>query len=49
MYEGYVAAEVIGGELHSNKELSVAAFNVRVIPSVAYYDPKVAWVGLAED
>jgi dihydrolipoamide dehydrogenase len=26
-----------------------AAFNARVIPSVAYTDPEVAWVGLTED
>ena len=27
----------------------VVAFNARVIPSVAYTDPEVAWVGLTED
>ena len=32
-----------------NKELASAAFNARVIPSVAYTDPEVAWVGLTED
>ncbi len=32
-----------------NKELAAAAFNARVIPSVAYTDPEVAWVGLTED
>ena len=31
------------------KELASAAFNARVIPSVAYTDPEVAWVGLTED
>jgi hypothetical protein len=44
-----VAAEVIAGELQGNKELAAAAFNVRVIPSVAYADPEVAWVGLTEN
>ena len=44
-----VAAEVIAGELQGNKELAAAAFNARVIPSVAYTDPEVAWVGLTED
>jgi dihydrolipoamide dehydrogenase len=38
--EGHVAAEVIAG--HS------AAFEPRGIPSVAYTDPEVAWVGLTE-
>jgi len=36
-------------ELQGNKELAAAAFNARVIPSVAYTDPEVAWVGLTED
>ena len=49
VHEAQVAAEVIAGELQSNKELAAAAFNARVIPSVAYTDPKVAWVGLTED
>jgi len=38
--EGHVAAEVIAG--HD------AAFEPRGIPSVAYTDPEVAWVGLTE-
>ena len=49
VHEGHVAAEVIAGELQSNHELASAAFNARVIPSVAYTDPEVAWVGLTED
>ena len=49
MHEAHVAAEVIAGELQGNKELASAAFNARVIPSVAYTDPEVAWVGLTED
>jgi dihydrolipoamide dehydrogenase len=49
VHEGHVAAEVIAGELQGNKELAAAAFNARVIPSVAYTDPEVAWVGLTED
>lgn len=39
-HEGKVAAEVISGEKR--------AFDARVIPSVAYTDPEVAWVGLTE-
>ena len=49
VHEAHVAAEVIAGELQGNKELAGAAFNARVIPSVAYTDPEVAWVGLTED
>jgi dihydrolipoamide dehydrogenase len=41
VHEAHVAAEVAAGEK--------AAFNARVIPSVAYTDPEVAWVGLTED
>ena len=49
VHEAHVAAEVIAGELQGNKDLAAAAFNARVIPSVAYTDPEVAWVGLTED
>ena len=49
VHEAHVAAEVIAGELQGTKELAAAAFNARVIPSVAYTDPEVAWVGLTED
>jgi dihydrolipoamide dehydrogenase len=49
VHEAHVSAEVIAGELQGNKELAAAAFNARVIPSVAYTDPEVAWVGLTED
>ena len=49
VHEAHVAAEVIAGELQGNAELASAAFNARVIPSVAYTDPEVAWVGLTED
>ena len=49
VHEAHVAAEVIAGELQGNKELASATFNARVIPSVAYTDPEVAWVGLTED
>jgi len=38
--EGRVAAEVIAGKKHF--------FEPRCIPSVAYTDPEVAWVGLTE-
>ncbi|KWT69314.1 Dihydrolipoamide dehydrogenase of pyruvate dehydrogenase complex [Hyphomicrobium sulfonivorans] len=40
VHEGKVAAEVAAG--------LKAAFDARVIPSVAYTDPEVAWVGLTE-
>ncbi len=49
VHEAHVAAEVIAGEQKGDKALSSAAFNARVIPSVAYTDPEVAWVGLTED
>jgi len=49
VHEAHVAAEVLAGELQGNKELASSAFNARVIPSVAYTDPEVAWVGLTED
>jgi dihydrolipoamide dehydrogenase len=49
VHEGHVAAEVIAGELLGNQELASSAFDARVIPSVAYTDPEVAWVGLTED
>jgi dihydrolipoamide dehydrogenase len=49
VHEAHVAAEVIAGEQKGDKELSSAAFNARVIPSVAYTDPEIAWVGLTED
>ena len=39
-YEGKVAAEVVAGHRR--------AADARVIPSVAYTDPEVAWVGLTE-
>jgi len=39
-HEAKVAAEVIAGHK--------AAFDARVIPSVAYTDPEVAWAGLTE-
>lgn len=40
MPEGRVAAEVIAGKKHF--------FEPRCIPSVAYTDPEVAWVGITE-
>ncbi|MEP1740365.1 MAG: dihydrolipoyl dehydrogenase [Kangiellaceae bacterium] len=39
-HEAHVAAEVIAGKKH--------VFEPRCIPSVAYTDPEVAWVGLTE-
>jgi dihydrolipoamide dehydrogenase len=49
VHEGHVAAEVIAGELLDKHELACTSFDARVIPSVAYTDPEVAWVGLTED
>lgn len=49
VHEAHVAAEVIAGELLGDEKLARAAFDARVIPSVAYTDPEVAWVGLTED
>ncbi|MFN8867838.1 MAG: dihydrolipoyl dehydrogenase [Pseudomonadota bacterium] len=49
VHEAHVAAEVIAGELLGDEKLAKSAFNARVIPSVAYTDPEVAWVGLTED
>ncbi|MDO5623912.1 MAG: dihydrolipoyl dehydrogenase [Pseudomonadota bacterium] len=49
VHEGHVAAEVIAGEQKGDDKLARSAFNARVIPSVAYTDPEVAWVGLTED
>ena len=40
-YEGRLAAEIIAGKKHFN--------DVRCIPSVAYTDPEVAWVGMTEN
>ncbi|WP_313029199.1 dihydrolipoyl dehydrogenase [Massilia alkalitolerans] len=41
VHEAHVAAEAAHGEK--------AFFDAKVIPSVAYTDPEVAWVGLTED
>ena len=49
VHEGHVAAEVCAGELRGDEALARAAFDARVIPSVAYTDPEIAWVGLTED
>jgi dihydrolipoamide dehydrogenase len=49
VHEGHVAAEVCAGELKGDEALAKAAFDARVIPSVAYTDPEIAWVGLTED
>ena len=48
-HEGHVAAEVIAGELLGDAHLKAAALDTRIIPSVAYTDPEVAWVGLTEE
>jgi len=39
-HEGKIAAEVIAGHK--------VAFDARTIPSVAYTDPEIAWMGLTE-
>jgi dihydrolipoamide dehydrogenase len=49
VHEAHVAAEVIAGELLGNQDLAKSRFDARVIPSVAYTDPEIAWVGLTED
>ena len=41
VHEGHVAAEAASGRK--------SHFDARVIPSVAYTDPEIAWVGLTED
>jgi dihydrolipoamide dehydrogenase len=41
VHEAHVAAEAAFGEK--------SAFDARVIPSVAYTDPEIAWVGLTEE
>jgi dihydrolipoamide dehydrogenase len=48
-HEGHVAAEVAAGEQLGDASLMKSAFDARVIPSVAYTDPEVAWVGVTED
>ena len=49
VHEAHVAAEVAAGEILGDADLAQSAFNARVIPSVAYTDPEVAWVGLTEE
>jgi dihydrolipoamide dehydrogenase len=49
VHEAHVAAEVAAGEQLGDDRLRRAQFDARVIPSVAYTDPEVAWVGLTED
>ena len=41
VHEGHVAAEAAAGKK--------SHFDARVVPSVAYTDPEIAWVGLTED
>ncbi|HLX79333.1 MAG TPA: dihydrolipoyl dehydrogenase [Burkholderiales bacterium] len=41
VHEGHVAAEAAAGQK--------SFFDARVVPSVAYTDPEIAWVGLTED
>jgi dihydrolipoamide dehydrogenase len=43
-HEGKLVAEIIADGEHAKE----AAFDARAIPSVAYTDPEVAWMGLTE-
>lgn len=47
-HEAKVAAEVIAGTLAGTDPARLPAFDARAIPSVAYTDPEVAWMGLTE-
>jgi len=49
VHEAHVAAEVVAGEAKGDDKLAKTAFDARVIPSVAYTDPEIAWVGVTED
>jgi dihydrolipoamide dehydrogenase len=49
VHEAHVAAEVAAGEQLGDEKLAKTAFDARVIPSVAYTDPEIAWVGVTED
>ena len=49
VHEAHVAAEVAAGEQLGDAKLAKSAFDARVIPSVAYTDPEIAWVGITED
>ncbi|MDC8785917.1 dihydrolipoyl dehydrogenase [Roseateles koreensis] len=49
VHEAHVAAEVAAGVILGDAQLAKSQFDARVIPSVAYTDPEVAWVGLTED
>lgn len=47
-HQGHAAAEAIAGEIRDDKALARTAFDARLIPSVAYTDPEIAWAGLTE-
>ncbi len=49
VHEAHVAAEVAAGEQLGDAKLRLASFDASVIPSVAYTDPEIAWVGVTED
>jgi dihydrolipoamide dehydrogenase len=49
VHESHVATTAKACELQGNRELARAVFYAKVIPSVAYTDSVVAWVGLTED
>jgi dihydrolipoamide dehydrogenase len=40
---------VAAGVLQGDEKLQKSAFNARVIPSMTYTDPEIAWVGLTEE
>jgi len=49
VHEAHVAAEVAAGAVLGDRKLAASTFVARVIPSVAYTDPEVAWAGLTEE
>lgn len=48
VHQGHVAAEVVAGEHFNETHLKGAAFDARVISSVAYTCPEIAWAGVTE-
>jgi dihydrolipoamide dehydrogenase len=45
----YAIGDVAGNPMLAHKAVQKSHFDARVIPSVAYTDPEIAWVGLTED
>jgi len=48
VHEGKIAAEVIAGAVGKNGGKNGVEFQALAIPSVAYTDPEIAWVGVTE-